>query len=42
MPTHLDWLQDELQALGDAGLYNHIRTISSPKGHGLKSKVAVF
>jgi glycine C-acetyltransferase len=36
MPTHLDWLQDELQALGDAGLYNHIRTISSPQGAWLK------
>ena len=36
MSTHLDWLQDELQALGDAGLYNHIRTISSPQGAWLQ------
>jgi glycine C-acetyltransferase len=36
MSTHLDWLQEELQALGDAGLYNHIRTISSPQGAWLK------
>jgi len=32
MSTHLDWLQDELLAMRDAGLYNHIRTISSPQG----------
>jgi glycine C-acetyltransferase len=36
MSSHLDWLQDELQALGDAGLYNHIRTISSPQGAWLQ------
>jgi len=36
MPAHLDWLQEELQALGDAGLYNNIRTISSPQGAWLK------
>jgi glycine C-acetyltransferase len=36
MSTHLDWLQDELQVLGDAGLYNHIRTISSPQGAWLQ------
>ncbi len=36
MSTHLDWLQDELQALGDAGLYNNIRTISSPQGAWLQ------
>jgi len=36
MSTHLDWLQDELQALGDAGLYNQIRTISSPQGAWLQ------
>jgi glycine C-acetyltransferase len=36
MSTHLDWLQDELQALGDAGLYNHIRTISSAQGAWLQ------
>lgn len=36
MSTHLDWLQDELQALGDAGLYNNIRTISSAQGAWLE------
>jgi glycine C-acetyltransferase len=36
MSAHLDWLQDELAALGDAGLYNNIRTISSPQGAWLK------
>ena len=36
MSTHLDWLQEELQALGDAGLYNNIRTISSPQGAWLQ------
>ena len=28
----LQWIQDELQSLKDAGLYNHIRTLSSPQG----------
>ncbi len=32
MSTHLDWLQEEIQALKDAGFYNNIRTISSPQG----------
>jgi glycine C-acetyltransferase len=36
MSTHLDWLQEELQVLGDAGLYNHIRTINSPQGAWLQ------
>ena len=36
MSTQLDWLQEELQALGDAGLYNNIRTISSPQGAWLQ------
>jgi glycine C-acetyltransferase len=36
MSTHLDWLQEELQVLGDAGLYNHIRTISSAQGAWLQ------
>ena len=36
MSTHLDWLQDELQELGNSGLYNHIRTISSPQGAWLQ------
>jgi glycine C-acetyltransferase len=28
----LQWIQDELQNLKDAGLYNRIRTLSSPQG----------
>jgi glycine C-acetyltransferase len=36
MMTHLDWLQDELLALVDTGLYNDIRTISSPQGAWLR------
>jgi len=28
----LQWIQDELQSLKDAGLYNRIRTLSSPQG----------
>ncbi len=36
MTSHLDWLQDELQALGDAGLFTQIRTISSPQGAWLQ------
>lgn len=32
MSTKLDWIQDELQNLKDAGLYNHIRTLSSAQG----------
>ncbi len=36
MSIHLDWLQNEIQALKDAGLYNTIRTISSPQGAWLK------
>jgi glycine C-acetyltransferase len=32
MAPHLDWLEEELQALGDAGFYNNIRTISSAQG----------
>lgn len=32
--TSLDWIQDELDALKEAGLYNQIRTIDSPiDGH---------
>lgn len=30
--TRLDWIQEELNALREAGLYNNIRTISSPQG----------
>ncbi len=32
MAPHLDWLEEELQALGDAGFFNNIRTISSAQG----------
>jgi glycine C-acetyltransferase len=31
-PTKLQWIQDEIQALHEAGLYNRIRTLSSPQG----------
>jgi glycine C-acetyltransferase len=32
MTTKLDWIQEELDSLKEAGLYNRIRTISSPQG----------
>ena len=32
MDTKLQWIQDELQKLKDDGLYNRIRTLSSPQG----------
>lgn len=32
MSNKLQWIQDELQGLKDAGLYNRIRTLSSPQG----------
>ena len=32
MPEKLQWIQDELQSLKEAGLYNRIRTLSSPQG----------
>ncbi|MCD4673792.1 MAG: glycine C-acetyltransferase [Anaerolineaceae bacterium] len=32
MSTRLDWIQEELIGLKDAGLYNTIRTMSSPQG----------
>ncbi len=32
MTTRLDWIQQEIDALQEAGLYNRIRTISSPQG----------
>jgi glycine C-acetyltransferase len=32
MTKSLDWIHTELQALRDAGLYNHIRTLESPQG----------
>jgi glycine C-acetyltransferase len=32
MTTRLDWIQQEITSLKEAGLYNRIRTISSPQG----------
>jgi glycine C-acetyltransferase len=32
MSTKLEWIEKELQGLKDAGLYNRIRTLSSPQG----------
>ena len=32
MTAKLQWIEDELQGLKDAGLYNQIRTLSSPQG----------
>ena len=32
MPSRLDWIQQEIDGLKEAGLYNRIRTISSPQG----------
>lgn len=32
IPTKLQWIEDELQQLHQAGLYNHIRTLGSPQG----------
>jgi glycine C-acetyltransferase len=32
MSDKLNWIQDELQNLKDAGLYNRIRTLGSPQG----------
>ncbi len=32
MSKQLDWIQGELDSLKDAGLYNRIRTLSSPQG----------
>ncbi len=32
MSKQLSWLQEEIQTLKDGGLYNEIRTISSPQG----------
>ena len=32
MPAHLDWLQNEIYYLKEAGLYSNIRSISSPQG----------
>lgn len=35
MPNRLNWIDDEIKQLRDAGLYNRIRTISSPQGASL-------
>jgi len=35
MANKLQWIQDELQKLKDDGLYNRIRTLSSPQGSWL-------
>ncbi len=32
LPQKLQWIEDELQALQESGLYNHIRTLDSPQG----------
>ena len=32
MTDKLQWIDEELQSLHDAGLYNHIRTLGSPQG----------
>ena len=32
MSQKLKWIDEELQNLQDAGLYNKIRTLSSPQG----------
>jgi glycine C-acetyltransferase len=32
MSTRLDWIQQELDTLKESGLYNRIRTLSSPQG----------
>ena len=32
MTDQLQWIQNELDALKDQGLYNHIRTLASPQG----------
>ena len=36
MADKLAWVDEELQALKDAGLYNHIRTLGSPQGAWLE------
>ncbi len=36
MSTKLQWIQDELQTLEQSGLYNRIRTLSSPQGAWLE------
>ncbi len=36
MSNRLDWVQQELEALRSGGLYNNIRTLSSPQGAWLE------
>ena len=36
MNTRLDWIQQELDALKEGGLYNRIRTLASPQGAWLQ------
>ncbi len=36
MSAKLQWIQDELQSLEESGLYNRIRTLSSPQGAWLE------
>ena len=36
MSDKLAWVDEELQALRDAGLYNNIRTLGSPQGAWLE------
>lgn len=36
MADKLTWVDEELQALKDAGLYNHIRTVGTPQGAWLE------
>ncbi len=36
MANPLDWIQEEIRSLKDAGFYNNIRTISSPQGAWLE------
>ena len=32
MSTKLNWIDEELESLKESGLYNRIRTLSSPQG----------
>ena len=36
MSHRLDWVQQEIDALKSGGLYNNIRTLSSPQGAWLE------
>ena len=39
MTDKLQWIQDELDKLKEAGLYNRIRTLSSAQGAWLISNI---